>query len=334
MCRFTNHQGKRKAISTKLIPRNWNQTLQSSKNDPEVNKTVRIWQEIAENSSSFESLVRKLTYKSKSILLTELVDTYISYRKQLSDGTKEKYRGFKEICIDIEIDQIDKRYVMELYNKFLTHMNENSAANRMKQLSFFLKFAVDFDYIPKNVVSGMKFKVPDKEIQFLSREELDIIENKDMIGRLNQVRDIFVFQCYTAMEYSRLSNFEVRRNIDGELWIYSYRKKTKKKADLPMFDKAFEIWSKYDKELPIKSNAKMNSYLKEIQDICGIEKKLTTHLGRHTFATTICIEQNVPKETVAKMMGITLSRLESTYGEVTSTKVSNDTKHLINRIAN
>lgn len=331
ICRFTDNQGKRSAISTKLIPRNWNQQLQFSKGDSVVNQLIRTWQGIAESTSSLDSVKSKIKYNSKSIMLSELIDLYCSYRKGLSQGTIEKYGGFKNIAIDVSIDSIDKKYALKIYNKFLTHMGFNSAHKRMEQLSYFLNFAVDFDYLPKNPITGLKFKKVDMEIVYLEREEIDKIKNKNLIGRLDQIRDVFLFQCYTAMEYSRLLTYELKKNIDGKVWIYSVRKKTNKLASLPLFPDAQKILEKYDYELPIKSNQKMNAYLKEVQELCGIDKKLHTHLARHTFATTICAEEKVAPHVIAKMMGITLMRLMSSYKDTTNNDVSKETESFFNK---
>ena len=262
------------------------------------------------------------------MLLSKLVLHYCDSRPDLSDGTLVKYKGFKNILgdYDIMISNIDKSYINSLYKHFLTRMNENSAHNRMKQLSFFMDHAIAEQLITANPVKNMKFYKPEVEIIYLNDNELATIMNKKLIGRLSEVRDIFVFQCFTAMEYSRLFTFKTFINDqDGRLWIKSYRKKTKKEATLPMLPAALEIWEKYDRKLPLKSNAKLNGYLKEIQDICGIDKVLHTHLSRHTFATTICLLNFITESTTAKMMGISVKELIKTYGKIVSKRVSMET---------
>lgn len=327
ICRFTDNRGKRSAISTKMIPRKWNQKLQFAERDKEINVLIRKWKEIADTATSLESLKSKINYNSKSIMLTELIDLYCNYRKNLSAGSIQKYKGYKNICVDVSVDQIDKRFIIEQYNKFLIRMSINSAHKRMEQLSYFLNFAVDFDYISKNPAKGLKFDKEDKPIIYLDEAELKRLHDKKLMGRLDAIRDIFLFQCYTAMEYSRLFTYELRKHIDGKIWVHSNRSKSgKKEAVFPLFPKAKAILEKYDYKLPIKSNQKMNEYLKEIQALCGIDKKLHTHLARHTFATTICLKNGVSAESTSKMMGISVMRLLSTYGKILDSRVADETE--------
>jgi len=272
-------------------------------------------------------LYRKID-ANNSLVLSELVERYCKSRPKLSDGTLEKYNGFKNILgdFDVPLYKIDPDFINDLYKHFLTRMNINSAYKRMHQLDSFLKFGIQEDMIRINPMMHMKFKKVKKDIIYLNEQELHAIENKNLHHRIARIRDVFIFQCYTGMEYSRLHTFETKIDIKTKrIWIDSIRNKTKKKAVLPMFPKALEIWERYDRQLPIKSNSRMNAYLKEIQDICGIEKTLHTHLARHTFATTICLLNGVSEGTTAEMMGITIPMLIKTYGKITRRKIDKET---------
>jgi site-specific recombinase XerD len=147
----------------------------------------------------------------------------------------------------------------------------------------------------------------------LTKEELIKMTNKKFdIERLAHVRDIFLFSCYTGLAYIdayKLSNTDIVIGIDGGMWITTTRQKTNASTRLPLLPHAIAILAKYQDHpkciskgtmLPVLTNQKMNSYLKEIADLCGIRKKLTFHIARHTFATTVTLTNGVPLETVSK----------------------------------
>lgn len=140
--------------------------------------------------------------------------------------------------------------------------------------------------------------------------------NKRLISeRVSQVRDIFLFSCYTGLAYAdvkKLKRSEIVNGIDGQKWIYTSRQKTDTDSRVPLLPKALELMVKYKDYpqcvedgllLPVLSNQKMNSYLKEIADACGITKELTYHIARHTFAKTVTLANGVSMESISKMLG-------------------------------
>ncbi|HEY4787351.1 MAG TPA: site-specific integrase, partial [Bacteroidales bacterium] len=154
--------------------------------------------------------------------------------------------------------------------------------------------------------------------------------------RLQHAKDMFVFSCYTGLAYIdafNLTSQNIGIGIDGQYWISTCRKKTDQPVRIPLLPKAMEIIEKYKthpyaiakgKLLPIYSNQKLNSYLKEIADLCGITKPLTFHIARHTFATTITLSNGVPIETVSKLLGHGSIRTTQVYAKVIERKVSDD----------
>lgn len=129
--------------------------------------------------------------------------------------------------------------------------------------------------------------------------------------------------------------------MDGRQWIFIKRQKTAVASHVPLLPIALEIMEKYsehadcminEKVLPVSSNQKMNAYLKEVADLCGIEKLLTFHIARHTFATTVTLGQGVPIESVSKMLGHTDIRTTQIYAKVMDTKVSSDMDKLIQKM--
>jgi len=188
---------------------------------------------------------------------------------------------------------------------------------------------------------GVKFKRIEVHPIVLTKEEIvKIINKKYGIERLKYVRDIFLFSCYTGLSYSdvyRLQSSDIVTGIDGEKWIITSRKKTGSPTRLPILPYALEILKRYENHpkcldnrtaFPVLTNQKMNSYLKEIADTCGIKKKLTFHTAMHTFATTITLNNGVPMETVSKMMGHKSLKHTQHYARVIDLKVSEDMKQL------
>jgi integrase len=177
--------------------------------------------------------------------------------------------------------------------------------------------------------------------EHLTQIELAKLESKDLkIERISQVRDIFLFSCYTGLAYTDTKNLrrsQIIIGIDGERWISTNRQKTDAPTRLPLLPKAVEIMEKYGNHpqccsigtlLPVLSNQKMNAYLKEIADLCGISKTLTYHTARHTFATTVTLSNGVPLETVSKMLGHSSLKQTQHYAKILDIKVSADMEML------
>lgn len=179
------------------------------------------------------------------------------------------------------------------------------------------------------------------EREALTAEELETMTGKNFAtGRLAQVRDIFLFSCFTGLAYAdlqKLKRSEISTGIDGGKWIFTKRQKTDTASRIPILPMAEEILVKYAdhpqckakyKVLPILSNQKMNEYLKEIADCCWITKRLTFHIARHTFATTITLSNGVPIETVSKMLGHRNLKTTQHYAKILDRKVSQDMQAL------
>lgn len=154
------------------------------------------------------------------------------------------------------------------------------------------------------------------------------------------VRDIFLFSCYTGYAYAEvraLTPDHVGMGLDGEKWIFISRQKTDNRSNVMLLPEALQLIEKYKRHpvcvnsgklFPVKSNQKYNDYLKEIADLCGIKTELTTHIARHTFATTITLANDVPIESVSSMLGHKSIRTTQVYAKVVQKKLSNDMKSL------
>ena len=177
-------------------------------------------------------------------------------------------------------------------------------------------------------------------------EEIELMQKKEFrISRLAQVRDLFVFSCYTGLAYidvMKLTPHNISIGIDGEYWLITHRQKTEESVKIPLLPEALEIIHRYKNHpavitsggiLPKLSNQKLNAYLKEIADICEINKNLTFHLARHTFATTITLANGVPMETVSKLLGHSSIKTTQIYAKVIEKKVSEDMSLLKTRLS-
>lgn len=187
----------------------------------------------------------------------------------------------------------------------------------------------------------LQIKTKPGERIFLIKDELEKMRTKEIaIGRIAQVRDIFLFSCYTGLAYidiKKLKRSEIGIGVDGGSWIFTTPQNTDTSSRIPLLAQAQEILNKYKDHpqcdadgslLPVLSNQKMNSYLKEIADTCGITKILTFHIARHTFATTVTLSNGVPIETVSKMLGHTNLKTTQHYAKILDIKVSDDMRAL------
>ncbi len=205
--------------------------------------------------------------------------------------------------------------------------------------------AIAMGHIQRNPYNSYKVKRAEGNRDFLTMKELRKIEQKRIsVQRLELVKDMFVFACYTGMLYSdiyKLSFQHLQTGNDGESWIIIDRTKNKSRCRIPLLPTAKLIVQKYSNHpvscqrgtiLPIHSNQKMNAYLKEIADLCGISKNLSMHVARHTFATSVTLSNGVPIETVSKMLGHSSLKTTQIYARIVDDKISDDMKKLREKI--
>jgi site-specific recombinase XerD len=267
--------------------------------------------------------------------------TVIRYQttlKHVQNFIKWKYK-----VPDIDIQDLNHEFVtaLEFYLRTVRHCNNNSAVKYIKNLKKIIHICVANNWLVRNPFINYKTKIKEVIRDFLSSEELELIGEKEFKSeRLNQVRDVFLFSCYTGLAYAdvnKLKRSEISTGIDNQKWIFTTRQKTDTASRIPLLPVALDILKKYEdypaciydgKLLPILSNQKMNAYLKEIADVCGIEKELTFHIARHTFATTVTLANGVSIESVSKMLGHKNIRTTQHYAKILDSKVSQDMEML------
>ncbi|MEC4050801.1 site-specific integrase [Flavobacterium sp. SUN046] len=269
--------------------------------------------------------------------------------KEYAPGTLERYTTslkhtiefmqWKYNISDIDITKIDHAFITdyEFWLRSVRNCANNTAVKYLKNFNKIIKLCLANDWIDKNPFANYKSKVKDVERVYLTEAEIQSIIEKDFkTERLSLVRDIFLFSCFTGLAYIDVKNLtksHISFGIDGEKWIFTHRQKTESASKIPILPVTQMIIDKYenhpqcineDKLLPILSNQKMNAYLKEIAGVCEIEKELTFHIARHTFATTVTLTNGVPIESVSKMLGHKNIRTTQHYAKVLDRKVSDD----------
>lgn len=233
----------------------------------------------------------------------------------------------------------------EFFIKTEKNCAQNAAVKYMKILKKIITLALTNKWMTDNPFNGIKFKQTQSNREFLSEEELHIImEKKFDIPRLEVVRDIFVFCCLSGLAFTDINHLRpehITKDPNGESWIRKPREKTNNMCHIPLLDIPALIAEKYKNHpicvqrnmvLPVPCNQRMNSYLKEIADVCGITKKLTTHIARHTFAC-IALANKVSMETIAKMLGHSDIRTTKIYAKVLDTTVSKEMEVMKHKFA-
>ena len=280
--------------------------------------------------------------KMKELIGKEFsINTYKKYETTLSH-TKQFIQHQYSIN-DISIKQVGIAFIndFDFYLRNIKNCNNNSTIKYIRNFGKIIKQCYVNDWIEKDPFLKYKGKVREVERIYLIQDEIESLLNKEFkIKRLELVRDMFIFSCFTGLAYIDVFNLKKSNiiiGIDGDKWISTHRQKTESASKIPILSVTKMIIDKYENHpqclnenrlLPILSNQKMNAYLKEMADICEIEKELTFHIARHTFATTVTLTNGVPIESVSKMLGHKNLRTTQHYAKVLDRKVSDDMKVL------
>ena len=251
----------------------------------------------------------------------------------------KEFLEYKFKISDIDIERIDYAFIAD-YEFFLRtkrNCSNNTAIKYVKNFHKVVNICLANGWLLKSPFTNYKPKIKEVVRDYLLDDEIKAIRDKNITSfRLDLVRDIFLFSCYTGLAYidvKQLKKSNISIGIDGDKWIFKSRQKTDVNSKIPILPPALEILDKYKEHpkclnegflLPILSNQKMNAYLKEIADICGINKELTFHIARHTFATTVTLSNGVPIETVSKMLGHTNLKTTQHYAKILDKKISED----------
>ncbi len=283
--------------------------------------------------ADYEKLTQSRGYGKESLFRYQLT------RNRLSEFISKEYK-----VADIALADINKRFLDKLYLWLCTDkkLANNTATKFIHRCSSIYKVALDNGWVKANPFRSLKLHLDKVDRGYLTQAELNAMISKEFATkRLELIRDIFVFSFYTGFAYidvTRLTKDMIEVWPDGNLWIKTHRQKTKVPVNIRLLDMPMAILEKYkgqakgDKLLPVPSNQKCNDYLKEIASVCGIDKPLSFHMARHTFATTITLSNGVPIESVSKMLGHTNIKTTQVYARITDQKVSKDMDMLAEKL--
>ena len=266
---------------------------------------------------------------TKQYMLYDLFDDFLRIEKnkighEIADTTYNKYclvvDKFKKAIANKPINQVSNSDILDFkyYLLNVAKFGNGTLCGYLTKAKTIFAYALDNDLIERTPFRKLKIKKEEVEINPLTKEELSLIIQKDFrIKRLNQVRDCFLFACYTALAYADLASITIDdiKEQNGVYYIQKNRVKTGVQYTIPLNDIALDILKRYDYQLPVLTNQRYNSYLKEIADICGIEKNLTSHLARHT-AATLMLNSGISIDVVAKILGHRNTAMTAHYAKM------------------
>jgi site-specific recombinase XerD len=271
-------------------------------------------------------------------------NSYATYQKY--NTAKNHFQSFlqkKYQLNDVSIKAVDYQMIQQygIYLKTEKGCSFNTATKFLQNLKTITSISIRSGWLVKDPFNGISLTLKEVDRPYLTFEELErLMKFNSVFDRLNRVRDFFVFSCYTGLAYidvKKLKRAEIEGNDEMGFWIRTRRKKTGGRANIPLLDIPMSIIRNYcqlelldaeDSILPILSNQKMNAYLKELADLCNIQKQLSYHVARHTFATTVTMMNGVPIETVSKMLGHKNIHSTQHYARIVDKKVGDDMKLL------
>ena len=360
-CRITYYK-KRKEFSMGFFinPDYWNSTKQKATlpDDNYINNQLSLIKQkinqaflfLQVNSKSFDVADVYLQFKGESTKENKtLLEVFIVHNNRMEkligkEYTRSTFHKFKEAKMHIEnflktsykkndmlLEAIKSNFLndFDFYLKSEKNHKQITINKSIQRVRKIVKLALSEGFILKDPFLLYKPKRVVKNIVFLTTEELKSLEEYSFKqNRLQLVKELFIFCCYTGLAYQEMSTLKANHIVigfDGNEWIEMYRLKTKSNISVPLLPKAKAILVKYENQLPSISNQKFNSYLKEIAEVVGIQKNLTHHIARKTFATTVLLYNNVPIEIVSQLLGHSSIKItQSHYAKVMQRSVSKE----------
>ena len=262
------------------------------------------------------------------------VRRYESCKRYLAELIKLNYSK-----VDLPLKDINGEFIraFDFYLKTEKDCAQNTVIRYMKCLKKITNLSLANEWIVKDPFIGIKFQEKEVNREFLTWDELQIVINKKFeLPRIELVRDIFIFCAFSGLSFidvKQLAPEHIVKDKNGNYWIRKSRQKTKNMCNIPLLEIPLSIIEKYKEHpicekrnvlLPVPCNQKMNSYLKEISDLCGIKKNLSTHVARHSYATSVCLANGVSIENVAKMLGHSDIKMTKRYARVLDQSILSD----------
>ena len=350
------------ALKVKINPNNWDPVKEKAIGDDSfsnlVNETIESTKfRIHKIKLSFEDEGKPISLdaiKSKFLDKDKNNRTILSLFQKHNEVTYSTYERYKT-CYKHTKEFIKKEYKVEdlpiteinrrFYDKFEYYLKKdkkcahNTTVKYIRNFNKIVRIAVEYGWLIKTPYKEIGYRLEEIDKPYLTQEDLSAIIEKDIrIRRLDIVRDLFVFCCYTGLAFSDVKEMTIENiqiGVDNNRWIIKKRKKTNIVSKIPLLDISAKIIEKYKDYprsnnttflLPVPSNQKMNAYLKEIGDLAEIKKVLTTHTARRTFATTIMLQNGVNMEAVSKMLGHTSLFMTRKYAKVDEYYIAQETE--------
>ncbi len=335
---------KRKYIGTgvKLYSDQWDerkkvinsmQMLELNRSLDEQIRTIQDWvNELIRKREpfDFEKLERFIKFSNKSENFIEFIERRIEERQDITESTKKTHRTFSESLRAFGrityFSDLTKENIT-IYDDWLHEKgySQPTVHNYHKRMKRYINEAIKFELIDKDPYSGLHFERGKHQIRkYLTEDELKkIIEAEIPSKTVRQVRDLFVFQAYTGISYADLAKFDFKKDItkkNGKMVIHDVRQKTEETYFIVLLSPALEVLERYNFILPVISNQQYNLRLKIVADYANIEKNLTVHMARHTFAT-MCLNNGVKIENVSKMLGHSNIKTTQEYAKVLNSEV-------------
>lgn len=340
------------ALPRKERPEAFKRAMASNRNSDLKKFTSTVYAKLQECVTNLMSQNAEITAQAikdsyfsenKVYTLADAFNDFMVYQRQrtASDATLTTYAKYrlavlwysKHFDCNIAIDSLKVGDLHTLKSELLKEYKQQTVNSYLSRLRSVYIWASNNGKCTTNPFAQFKLVKPKSDITYLTLNELKILEDKELhTDRLENVRDLFLFQCNTALSYSdmaQLTEADIQYDNQNRPYIQKQRQKTSVTYTIPLLPKALAILAKYNYQLPCLSNQKYNAYLKEIADICGIQKNLHTHLGRHTFAT-VALNSGIPIEIVSKVLGhSSIKMTQAHYAKLLdSTIISKVLEHL------
>ena len=276
----------------------------------------------------------------RSLLKTKQCCRETWLRYQLARTRLAEFMAQKCKLRDIPLADINPKFVADFFKwlRVTYSLTNNSSMKLMRQLKTMYRIGITNGWAKNDPFGAFKIHFDKVDRGYLTSAELERLQNKAFpTRRLEVIRDLFLFSCFTGLAYidlKLLSQNMIQVRPDGKRWICTKRQKTNVPVHVRLLEVPEHLIEKYEGKakakllFPVPSNQKVNTYLKEIAGVCGIDKYLTFHMARHTFATTVTLANGVPIETISKMLGHTNIQTTQVYARIIDQKIDNDMEAL------
>ncbi len=371
-----NSQRAEMMIKRSILPNKWNQPKERANGNEPALRELNNFIEVSRNKvfkvfRQLEMDGRPITAKIISDILQgredpdkpkTLIEIFTEHNKQVhslvgidyAEVTAKKfdtsllrlkeYLSYQFKVKDIKITEVDNPFIRnyDIFLKTQCGCHHNSALKHLKNLKKIVRIAMANGWVRKDPFFGIKFIEQETHIEFLTKEELNVLINKEFdLPQHNQVRDIFVFCCFTGLAFADVKTLKpehIKPDNDGQLWIRKRRQKTGVMCNIPLIPNALELIEKYKDHphcimkgvvMPVLSNVCMNDYLKDIARLCEFNKPLSCHVARHVCATIVLLANRVTMENTAKILGHKNTKMTQRYAKVLDSSIKRDMENVI-----